>query len=133
MAEALRLIVEAGVCYTPALGEQSLRDLVRRITEAARMTLLRTMTVDVPLDLRALGREPYEDEGGVSAVGVLSTSHVAVHAWPLRREAHVDLYSCRAFHPSPVLDAIVTGLRPGKMRWQAQDIERSWSPWRLGI
>lgn len=60
---------------------------------------------DVPLAIEKLGREPFEDEGGVTGqiIGhvTLSTSHVfvfiALHTWPLRAEFKLDLYSCRDF------------------------------------
>ena len=41
--------------------------------------------------------EPFEDEGGVTGIGVLSTSHCAVHTWPLRSFFVMDVYSCRDF------------------------------------
>jgi S-adenosylmethionine/arginine decarboxylase-like enzyme len=60
---------------------------------------------DVALDIAKLGKEPFEDEGGVTvqaAGGIivydtLSTSHLACHCWPLRSEFHLDIYSCRDF------------------------------------
>lgn len=56
---------------------------------------------DVPLEIEKLGKEPFEDEGGITAqiVGfsTLSTSHCAIHTWPLRKKFHLDLYSCRFF------------------------------------
>jgi len=65
---------------------------------------------DVPQEIKKLGRTPFEDEGGVTAqlVGfhTLSTSHVAIHTWPLRNEFHLDLYSCRFFDQEQVLNFI---------------------------
>ncbi len=59
---------------------------------------------DVALDITKLGKEPFEDEGGVTvqsagivAYHTLSTSHCALHSWPLRKEFHLDIYSCRNF------------------------------------
>jgi len=60
---------------------------------------------DVPLDISKLGREPFEDEGGVTGQilghATLSTSHVfifvALHTWPLQAEFKLDIYSCRDF------------------------------------
>jgi len=61
---------------------------------------------DVPFEIKKLGREPFEDEGGVTGqlVGfhTLSTSHVAIHTWPARDEFHLDLYSCREFDKNEV-------------------------------
>lgn len=43
--------------------------------------------------------ELFVDEGGVTSVLVLSTSHIALHSWPLRERLEVDCYSCREFDP----------------------------------
>jgi len=55
----------------------------------------------VPLDPCKLGGDTFQDEGGVTSqlVGfsTLTTSHIAIHTWPLRSEAHIDLYSCKEF------------------------------------
>jgi hypothetical protein len=47
-----------------------------------------------------LGVEPFEDEGGVTGVCVLSTSHCSIHTWPLRPFFVMDVYSCRDFEPA---------------------------------
>jgi S-adenosylmethionine decarboxylase len=52
---------------------------------------------DVEHDIKKLGVEPFEDEGGVTGVLVLSTSHVSIHTWPLRKWFVLDVYSCRDF------------------------------------
>jgi S-adenosylmethionine decarboxylase len=52
---------------------------------------------DVVTDIKKLGAEPFEDEGGVTGVLVLSTSHVSIHTWPLRNWFVLDVYSCRDF------------------------------------
>ena len=43
--------------------------------------------------------DPQEDEGGVSGLLALSTSHIAAHGWPLRGLLIVDVFSCREFDP----------------------------------
>ena len=66
---------------------------------------------EVVQEIEKMGVEPFEDEGGVTGVVVLSTSHCSIHTWPLRklqpgREMFVlDVYSCRDFDP-----AVVEGL-----------------------
>lgn len=75
---------------------------------------------DVPQEIAKLGREPFEDEGGVTAqlVGfhTLSTSHVAIHTWPLRNEFHLDLYSCRFFDREEVLSYITDVFRVEELK-----------------
>lgn len=53
---------------------------------------------DIKETLLAQGQTPDVDEPeGVTGVAVLSTSHVAVHTWPHRGYAVVDVFSCRGF------------------------------------
>lgn len=58
----------------------------------------------VPLDPSKLDSPQFQDDGGVTCqlVGftTLTTSHIAIHTWPLRQEAHIDLYSCKDFDKS---------------------------------
>jgi S-adenosylmethionine decarboxylase len=57
---------------------------------------------EVETEIAKLGVEPFEDEGGVTGVCVLSTSHCAIHTWPLRPYFVMDVYSCRDFDPAQV-------------------------------
>jgi S-adenosylmethionine/arginine decarboxylase-like enzyme len=52
---------------------------------------------EVEAEISKLGVEPFEDEGGVTGVCVLSTSHCTIHTWPLRPFFVMDVYSCRDF------------------------------------
>lgn len=52
---------------------------------------------EVEEEISKLGVEPFEDEGGVTGVVVLSTSHCAIHTWPLRSYFVMDVFSCRDF------------------------------------
>jgi S-adenosylmethionine decarboxylase len=57
---------------------------------------------EVETEIAKLGVEPFEDEGGVTGVCVLSTSHCSIHTWPLRPFFVMDVYSCRDFEPAHV-------------------------------
>jgi S-adenosylmethionine decarboxylase len=57
---------------------------------------------EVETEIAKLGVEPFEDEGGVTGVCVLSTSHCSIHTWPLRPFFVMDVYSCRDFDASNV-------------------------------
>ena len=65
------------------------------------------MVYDVPIEISKLNSEQFEDEGGITTqiVGfsTLTTSHCAIHTWPLRNEFHLDLYSCRFFSKQEVI------------------------------
>lgn len=79
-----------------------------------------TIIYDVPLEIEKLGKEPFEDEGGITAqiVGfaTLSTSHCAIHTWPLRKEFHLDLYSCRFFQQGSIVNFLKDFLQIDKMK-----------------
>jgi S-adenosylmethionine decarboxylase len=57
---------------------------------------------EVETEISKLGKEPFEDEGGVTGVCVLSTSHCSIHTWPLRPFFVMDVYSCRDFDTTAV-------------------------------
>lgn len=103
---------------------QGLSQLITDLVQSVGMQILGSPQVhDVALDITKLGKEPFEDEGGVSmqtagfsldsskdqtfiAYGTLSTSHLAIHTWPLRGEYHLDLYSCRQYESRDVLQLL---------------------------
>ena len=83
----------------------AVRKFIVSLIEHLGMRPLGEPTVhDVALDITKLGKEPFEDEGGctaqlagIVAYDTLSTSHCAIHSFPLRSEFHLDIYSCRNF------------------------------------
>src|SRR5271154_480407 len=79
--------------------EGALRDLI----DILGMRLLGAPHMyEVETEIAKLNVEPFEDEGGVTGVCVLSTSHCAIHTWPLRPFFVMDVFSCRAFKPAHV-------------------------------
>jgi S-adenosylmethionine decarboxylase len=85
-----------------------------------------THMYEVEEEIKNLGVEPFEDEGGVTGVCVLSTSHCAIHTWPLRSFFVMDVYSCRDFDP-----ALVRGLvaeRFGAYQLRITDLTFSLEP-----
>lgn len=81
---------------------------------------------DVALDLAKMNVEPFEDEGGVTGVVVLSTSHCSIHTWPLRNYFVFDLYSCRDFNDNKVLRALSSSF--GIMNYRVSDLTASLEP-----
>ena len=79
--------------------ETMLRDLIdvlgMRLLDKAHM-------YEVETEIEKLGAVPFEDEGGVTGVCVLSTSHCSIHTWPLRPFFVMDVYSCRDFSTEAV-------------------------------
>ena len=89
------------------LGEPgALKTLLASICRAISMTELDSLSLSVPKALENLAREPFKDEGGATAVIVLSTSHAAIHGWPDRSPVagwfQLSVSSCRDFEPAMV-------------------------------
>jgi S-adenosylmethionine decarboxylase len=76
--------------------------LVDLIDVLGMRILDRAHMYEVETEISKLGVEPFEDEGGVTGVCVLSTSHCSIHTWPLRPFFVMDVYSCRDFDSSSV-------------------------------
>ncbi len=77
--------------------------MLREIIDILGMRMLgEPHLYEVETEIAKLGVEPFEDEGGVTGVCVLSTSHCAIHTWPLRPYFVLDVYSCRDFEPLAV-------------------------------
>ena len=93
--------------------ETFLKDMV----EALGMRCLgEPHTYEVEEEIEKLGVEPFEDEGGVTGVCVLSTSHCAIHTWPLRSFFVMDVYSCRDFDEQIVRTMIRERFETTKVR-----------------
>ena len=85
-------------------SEKSLKKLLNSICKCIDMRPLVKSGVNVDLQIEKLGQKKFEDEGGSSAVLILSTSHAAIHGWPERESQREDggffwleVASCRDF------------------------------------
>ncbi len=86
------------------LGDvNAVRTMLVDLIDVLGMRLLdRAHMYEVETEIEKLGKEPFEDEGGVTGVCVLSTSHCSIHTWPLRPFFVMDVYSCRDFDSAAV-------------------------------
>lgn len=75
---------------------------MQRLVDEVGMTALGTHIYDVPKALKRMGQPVENDEGGLTIVVVLSTSHAALHTWPEEAGARFDIDSCREFDPAIV-------------------------------
>lgn len=49
---------------------------------------------------------------GVTAVSLLSESHISIHTWPERGEAAIDIFTCGDCIPKVGCDIILEQLKP---------------------
>lgn len=79
-----------------------LERIVRHVADLAEMRIINVTTSNIKSDLSKLQSTVFEDEGGISILALISTSHIALHTWPARRTFMFDLVSCRPFNAEDV-------------------------------
>jgi S-adenosylmethionine/arginine decarboxylase-like enzyme len=52
----------------------------------------------------------FQDEGGTTGMVVISTSHISIHTWELRRFFQLDVFSCKDFDGEAALQFIYESL-----------------------
>jgi S-adenosylmethionine/arginine decarboxylase-like enzyme len=103
-----------GVDFEILKDTMLVEDFLLKTVHAAAMRELDSPHVyDIKKTLLSLGEEPDINEPeGVTGIIVLSTSHVAIHTWPHRRYAVIDLFSCRDFVTDDAMGVVVDIFSP---------------------
>jgi S-adenosylmethionine decarboxylase len=95
----------------------ALRTMLQRLVASLEMRCLGSPHIyEVEEEISKLNSVPFEDEGGVTGVVVLSTSHCAIHTWPLRSYFVMDIYSCRSFDPVTAVRLLQAHLEPVRLK-----------------
>lgn len=107
----LHVIMDARVSDPAVFNKQTLISLFGRIVVALDMKALdEVMVYEVPVDPAVLERVKqtgkFEDEGGISTIQVISTSHLTLHAWPLQSYFALDAFSCKDYDAERALQII---------------------------
>src|SRR5437867_3051767 len=87
-----------GLCdeSAPLADASRLEGMFRRLVRTLDMEILvQPVTKEVPLEPEKLVTG--SDEGGITSFCVITTSHMSIHTWPLRRFFSMDVYSCKDF------------------------------------
>ena len=107
----LHIIMDARVADPQVFDKGVLVGLFGKVVAALDMKPLDdVMVYEVPVDpavlerVRATGN--FEDEGGISTLQVISTSHITLHAWPLQHYFALDAFSCKDYDADLALDLI---------------------------
>lgn len=65
---------------------------------------------DVDIDLVKLmevqAGGDFQDDGGTTGIVVISTSHISIHTWALRKFFQMDVFSCKDFDTETTLQYI---------------------------
>ncbi len=111
----VHLIVDARVRDGGVFTKENLGSLFLELVEKLGMRiLLGPEFLEVPVDPEVLRRVEltgnFEDEGGITGMCVISTSHLSVHCWPLQGFFSLDAFSCKDFDTRVALNVIVDRL-----------------------
>jgi S-adenosylmethionine decarboxylase len=105
-APGIEWIVDATGCRPEALANPShIVDLLRRIVRELELKPMNRPSVHV-----------FPPPGGVTAVVVLSESHLTCHTFPETGYAALNLYCCRERPEWPWLDRLAEGLGATQVR-----------------
>lgn len=112
--DGLHLIVDGRV-KSPrrAFAQRNLKALMLRLVEDLDMQLIWGPKFKrVKLEPAKLTGDVFQDEGGISGVCMIGTSHISVHVWPLRRHFSMDVFSCKHFDDARAKATILEFLGP---------------------
>jgi S-adenosylmethionine decarboxylase len=102
------LIIDAYVRNPNELTKQHIKQHFDRIVKELEMQFIDPikpmLAVDVPLEADKLSTD--DDEGGISVIAPITTSHLSAHAWPLRGAIMLDIFSCKPFDAEHALSII---------------------------
>jgi len=101
------LIIDGYVKDAGVFTSDALTGLFHELVDALDMKILQGPTfLEVELDESKLSSDVFQDEGGITGSAIISTSHVAIHCWPLRRFFSMDVFSCKEFDAGIALGLI---------------------------
>jgi S-adenosylmethionine decarboxylase len=111
------LLIDGYVRDGNSLNPDSICTLFDRLVETLRMQYLQRPTaIRVPIDATKLASD--EDEGGWSVICQITTSHIALHGWPMRGAFMMDIFSCKEFDPDAAQRVVLEMLQVTDYRKQ---------------
>jgi S-adenosylmethionine decarboxylase len=94
----LHLIFDGYVKDASVFNSEKLTEIFKRLADALEMQIiLGPEFLEVELDPTKLQSDVFQDEGGITGMCVISTSHMSIHCWPLRKCFSMDVFSCKTF------------------------------------
>lgn len=116
--DGLHLIADGLVKDPTVFSEDNLKEMFIQLTSDLDMTIILGPTFkQVELEPSKLTGDAFEDEGGISGYAMISTSHMSIHCWPLRKTFMADLFSCKTFDQGQAEDTIHKFLKPSSYRF----------------
>jgi S-adenosylmethionine decarboxylase len=95
----LHLIIDGYVKDSSVFNSEKLTEIFKRLASALEMQIIMGPEfLEVELDPSKLTSDVFQDEGGITGMCVISTSHMSIHCWPLRKCFSMDVFSCKTFN-----------------------------------
>jgi len=94
----LHVILDGYVSDSGVFNSDSLKNIFKKLAEALEMKIIMGPDfLEVELDPTKLQSDVFQDEGGITGMCVISTSHMSIHCWPIRKCFSIDVFSCKDF------------------------------------
>jgi S-adenosylmethionine decarboxylase len=94
----LHVILDGYVKDPSVFNGPALKNAFEKLAEALEMKIIMGPDfLEVELDPTKLQSETFQDEGGITGMCVISTSHMSIHCWPIRKCFSMDVFSCKDF------------------------------------
>lgn len=94
----LHIILDGYVKDSNVFNSDALTDAFKKLAEALEMQIIMGPDfLEVELDPSKLQSDVFQDEGGITGMCVISTSHMSIHCWPIRKCFSMDVFSCKDF------------------------------------
>jgi len=94
----LHIILDGYVKDPSVFNGPSLKNAFEKLAEELEMKIIMGPDfLEVDLDPSKLQSDVFQDEGGITGMCVISTSHMSIHCWPIRKCFSMDVFSCKDF------------------------------------
>lgn len=94
----LHIILDGYVRDPSVFNAPALKNAFEKLAEELEMKIIMGPDfLEVELDPTKLQSETFQDEGGITGMCVISTSHMSIHCWPIRKCFSMDVFSCKDF------------------------------------
>jgi len=114
----LHIILDGYVRDPSVFNAPALKNAFEKLAEALEMKIIMGPDfLEVELDPTKLQSETFQDEGGITGMCVISTSHMSIHCWPIRKCFSMDVFSCKDFDGDKAKDIIwnLLGVEEGNL------------------
>lgn len=94
----LHIILDGYVKDPSVFNGTALKNAFEKLAEELEMKIIMGPNfLEVELDPAKLQSDVFQDEGGITGMCVISTSHMSIHCWPIRKCFSMDVFSCKPF------------------------------------